>query len=122
MVRRRKSEPGPFTANLNALMKEAGLTIAEAARIAQIPTSTLGDWRSGTNPDDFLAVQRLADHFNVSLAFLLTGKEDKRDTSTIPPISAVFNDGGLLFDGIAHITVRRLIHRKDSGGSGENQS
>lgn len=100
-------------------MKEHRLTIAEAAKVAGKAHSTIGDWCSGTSPDDFSAVQRLANHFNVSLGFLLTGAEDKRDAEAIPPIAAVFSDGGLLFDGIAHITVRRLIHRKGESGDGQ---
>ena len=114
MVRkRRKSEPSAFTRNLNTLMKERGLTISEAAKIAQVPLSTLGDWKSGTQPDNFEATRKLAEHFNVSLAFLLTGKEDKRDASAIPSVAAVFEDGGILFDGFAKIVIQRLVPRKE---------
>lgn len=120
MSRRKKTEPSIFARQLTALMKEHRLTIADAAKIAGKAQSTIGDWCSGTSPDDFAAVQRLANHFNVSLGFLLTSLEDKKDGEAIPPITAVFSDGGLLFDGIAHITVRRLIHRK--GGAGEGQT
>ncbi len=113
MVRRRKkTELSAFTRNLNALMKERELTIAAAAKIARVPQSTLGDWRTGSQPDDFEAVQRLADHFNVSLGLLLTGKEDVRNAAAVPTVSAVFDDGGLLFDGFAKITIQRLIPRE----------
>lgn len=120
--KRRKADKSAFTRNLNALMQEREMTIAQAAKIAQVPHSTLGDWKAGTHPEDFAAAHRLANYFNVSLAFLLTGQEDKKNTAEIPPVSAVFSDGGLIFDGHAHIIIRRLIHRNKKGGPEEGQS
>ena len=94
------------------LMKEKNLSLREVAEILNIPKSTLHDWRSGAAPKDFEAIHRLANFFNVSIAFLLTGSEEAgRDSA---PIHAVFRDGGIVFDGYAHITIKKLLPRQKS--------
>lgn len=118
---RPKKGPIPFTKIFNSLMKERGLIIAEAAKIAQVPQSTLGDWLSGTQPDDYVALKRLSDHFNVTLAFLLTGEEDKAGKAGTPPISSVFDDGGALFEGFAEISIRRLVPRGEKKKIGDTK-
>ncbi len=72
MARRKKRE-SQFRKILTNLMDEKGVSIREAARIADVAPSTIAGWRSGRNPDNFEAVLRLSKHFGVGLAFLLTG-------------------------------------------------
>lgn len=110
---RGKKKETPFSKTLTELMEGRNLTIKDTARIAKVPISTLGDWKSGCHPDNFDAVQRLANHFGVSLSYLLTGREDNISKKNVPTIQQVFSNGGALFDGYAHITIQRLIPRSE---------
>lgn len=92
-------------------MNEEGMTLKEAAEIAHVSQSTISDWRSGASPEDYVAVQRLANHLNVSLGFLLTGKEDSVERE-VPSVVEVFEEGDDIFDGFARIKIQRLIPRK----------
>lgn len=101
-----------FSANLSELLKKEGLSIRQAAKIADIAPSTIAGWVSGTTaPQDFVALRKLALRLDTSLAFLLTGEEDLRIEN--PTISTVFSDGGEVFNGICEISIKRLIPRKD---------
>lgn len=104
---KKKKDLGPFSKILRALMAEGHTTIAQAAKAAGVSASTIADWREGANPENYLAVQKLAEHFGVSLSFILTGKEEK--TQTAPTITQVFDESDYLFDGYAKITIQRMI-------------
>lgn len=104
---KKKKVQGPFSKILSALMKEKNTTIAQAAKAAGVSSSTIADWKEGASPENYLAVQKLAEYFGVSLSFILTGKEEK--TQALPTITQVFNEGDYLFDGFAKITIQRMI-------------
>lgn len=108
---RRKRQDTPFRHQLTALMGEHGMTVRKAATIAKVAPATIVDWRAGGSPADFTAVQRLAEIFGVSLAYLLTGKDDSRPKDSPANVTEVFTDGGMLFDGYAEIKIRRLVPR-----------
>lgn len=110
MSRRKKNQPSPFAKRLSALMKEKGLTVRDAAKIASVGPSTIDDWKSGTTPADYLAVKRLAKHFGIGFELLLTG-EDSNTVGGYSP-SDFFEDGGELFDGYAKISIQRLIPKQ----------
>jgi len=110
-TRKEKREERPFAKNLTQLMAEKKMTLKMASEICGVSTSTISDWKSGTTPEDFLAVQALASSLGVSLTFLLTGKEDP-NRREIPAIAEVFKEGDALFDGYALISIKRLIPRK----------
>ena len=109
--RKRKKEKRPFSKILFRLMSERDMTLKDASEIAGVSISTISDWRNGTTPEDYQAVQKLANHLGVSLSFILTGKEDIVENS-IPSVTEVFELGDDLFDGYAQITIKRLIPRK----------
>ncbi|MBC7456949.1 MAG: helix-turn-helix transcriptional regulator [Bdellovibrionaceae bacterium] len=102
----------PFAKILKALMKERGLTMREVAKIAGVSPSTVNDWQSGSTPENYLAVKKLAKELGVSFSFLLTGEEEAVSKNQLPSITEVFDDGGALFDGYAKITIQRLVPRK----------
>lgn len=112
MKKRKRSGPTPFSKILRALMTEKEVSVREAAELAGVGISTVDNWRSGALPEDYSAVKRLAKSLGVSMEFLLTGEEDKFDGNHLPSVTAVFQDGGALFDGYAKITIQRLIPRK----------
>jgi transcriptional regulator with XRE-family HTH domain len=105
---RKRKEQSPFSKILIRLMEEKQIGVREAAKHAGVAPSTVVSWRSGSLPEDFMAVKRLAKALNVSLSFLLTGEEDAK-ADGIPAIAQVFNDGGTMFDGYAKIHIQRLI-------------
>jgi len=102
----------PFAKNLKALAKEKSLTIRQLATFAGVSPSTINDWQSGSAPENYLAVKKLAEELKVSFSFLLTGEDDAQPQNVEPTITQVFDDGGSLFDGYAKITIQRLIPRK----------
>ena len=109
--RKLKKEQMPFPKILSSLLKERKVTIAQAAKACGVSPSTISDWKEGASPEDYLAVKKLAQFFEVSFSFLLTGVNN--DSSTKPTISECFEDGGEIFyDGYAQITVRKLIPKK----------
>lgn len=109
---RKRAGPTPFAKILRSLMQEKSITVRKAADLAGVASSTIDDWRGGALPEDYSAVKRLADGLNISFAFLLTGEEDNRRQIELPTMTEVFEDGGVLFDGFAKISIQRLIPRK----------
>ena len=99
----------PFAQILNSLLKERSMGIREAARIAGVPGSTIMSWRSGALPENYLAVARLARSLGVSFAFILTGEEEPHPSLRYPTITEVFDDGEMIFDGYAKISIHRII-------------
>lgn len=91
-------------------MAEHGIGVREAARIAGVSPSTVSGWMSGTMPDNFIAVQKLAGSLGVTLSFLLTGIDDHLSSKS--SVTEIFKDGGTLFDGFAKISIQRLIPRR----------
>jgi len=113
MKKQQRVKTTPFSKILKALMKERGLTMREVAKMAGISPSTVNDWQSGSTPENYLAVKKLAKELGVSFSFLLTGEEETTSKNHLPSITEVFDDGGALFDGYAKITIQRLVPRKN---------
>ena len=109
--RKNKKEERPFSKILHRLMSEKEMTLKDASEVAGLSISTVSDWRNGAAPENYLAVQRLANHLGVSLSFILTGSEDVVGNQ-VPSVVEVFEEGDELFDGYAQITIKRLIPRK----------
>lgn len=68
---------GTIGSRIVNLMNENKISIRKLAKATDIPVSTLGNWMQNTVPTDFEAVSRLADHFGVSLVYILVGEETK---------------------------------------------
>jgi transcriptional regulator with XRE-family HTH domain len=113
--RKKINHASSFSKILLTLMEEKKMTVRKAAELAGVGTSTLNSWRSGALPEDYLAVKRLAHGLGVTLSFLLTGEDDARMNSGPPLVAEVFEDGGMLFDGFAKISIQRLVPK---GGKG----
>lgn len=84
---RRKKKESPFRSILCSFMEQSNLSVRQTAMIAEVPPSTLANWRAGATPDDHLALHRLALHFGVTLGYLLTGEDDRSDISMSHPPS-----------------------------------
>ncbi len=107
----RKSGSSPLSKNLRRLMAEKGITVREAAAMAGVSSSTVDDWRAGALPEDYVAVRRLGRALGVSFSFLLLGEEEDARPGATLTITEAFEDGGLLFDGFAKISIQRLVPR-----------
>ena len=63
-----------FTKILNKLIQEKNITITEVSKSTGIAKSTLHNLMNGTEPS-LSKAQKLAEYFNVSLDYLVLGKE-----------------------------------------------
>lgn len=113
MPRKAKPRDMTFARILTQLMNEKKVGVRALAEACGCSASSITDYRNGVAPTDFKLVSRLANELEVSLAFLLTGKEDQRSNIRSPTVAEVFDDGGQLYDGYARIIVQRLILREE---------
>lgn len=73
-----RDEHGSFGKRLTQLMQsdKYKISLRNLASISEIPSTTLHNWITDKAvPTDFEAVERLADYFNVSLSYLLVGRD-----------------------------------------------
>ena len=62
------------------LMKEHNVTAYKVSKETGIATSTLSDWKKGRSTPKQDKLQKIADYFNVTIDYLLTGKNpDKKE-------------------------------------------
>jgi transcriptional regulator with XRE-family HTH domain len=113
MKSRRSGPARPFQKILEALMREKGVGVREAAKLAGVGPSTVMSWKSGSAPADYVAVKRLANALGTTLCFLLTGEKDVPPEGTRAPLSEVLRADGLLYDGYAKVTIEKLVIRDD---------
>lgn len=57
------------------LLKEKGKRFSDVARETGIPYSTFTDWKAGRYIPKVDKLQKIADYFDVSMDYLLTGQE-----------------------------------------------
>lgn len=108
-----KKKDHPFASILIRLMNERNVTIRNLARIADVSTSTIDSWRSGSNPQDFVAVKRIARFFGVSVCYLLTGSHEE-STEVAPFVEDALREGRVVFSGLCRLEIQELIPiRKD---------
>lgn len=89
---------------LKTLMKENGETLVSLAKATGVPKSTISEWLGNRSPNPVQAV-KVANHFGVSLHFLLFGEDDKQD-----PIQKIIKED--FFKGTFEITVKRITSRE----------
>lgn len=94
------------------LLEEHHVTAYKVGKETGIGASTFSDWKSGRSQPKKDKLQKIADYFNVSIDFLLTGKEStdeekseiskksKRDIKEIlASTEQMLKQDGLMFDG-----------------------
>jgi transcriptional regulator with XRE-family HTH domain len=88
---------------LKSLMEEQGLTTAKLSKITGIPNSTLAsylsDLKASYNPSHLLM---LAEHFQVSLEYLLTSKVSSSANLKSLPLEKIFS-------GYLKVNIERVI-------------
>ena len=60
------------------LMKEHGVTAYKVSKETGIATSTLSDWKKGRSTPKQDKLQKIADFFNVTVDYLLTGNNEEK--------------------------------------------
>lgn len=100
-----------FGNRLASKMKEQRMSVRDASSKCGVAVSTIQNWRNGASPKEFVALQNLAECLGTTLSYLLTGK-DERSNATV---GDVFENGEMVFDGLAKITIQRLVskHKED---------
>lgn len=110
MPRGKKTKASKFSICLRQLLDKRGMSVKEAAQVAGVAQSTVATWLSGAAPSDLEPAAVLADHFGVSLSYLLLLREDKRaDQGTrSPSVDDVLASAGFLYQGLARISIEKL--------------
>lgn len=84
------------------LLEAHGMTVAEVSRATGIPPSTFANWKRRNNRLSAKNAQKLADFFDVSVDYLMTGREQSYYTNPDTATSAqeLFEQSGMriLFD------------------------
>lgn len=93
------------------LCEEKGVTAYRVCKSTGITTATISNWKAGRYTPKQEKMQKIADYFDVSLEYLMTGKESdrkeseltSRDERDIKDILAnteqLLKQDGLMFDG-----------------------
>ena len=63
---------------LKRLLSEHNCTAAQLARSTSVPPQTINNWLSGQMPGNLDQLKAIADHFKVSLDFLVYGDENRQ--------------------------------------------
>ena len=72
------------------LLKEKGLTAYRISKETGVTQSTLSDWKRGRSTPKTENMKKIADFLNVSVDYLMTGKEP--NTSTEPAVKLTARD------------------------------
>ena len=71
-----------LSSTLKNLIKTHGIAVTALARSTGVPTQTIHNWLSGAKPRDVDQLKLVADHFGVSLDYLLyETKSEKKNFS-----------------------------------------
>lgn len=93
------------------LLKERGVTAYRVAKETGVTTATLTSWKQGKYTPKPEKMQKIADYFGVSLAYLMTGKEETEKETKLKPkdqkdikeilanTEQLLKQDGLMFDG-----------------------
>lgn len=110
---KRKRLVSPFSANLQKILAERGISIRGAAEICGVNQAVIHAWTNGAQPHDSLAVLKLCTALKCDFQWLLTGShaETKVREMALQEIFETENDPA--FSGIFQIEAKRLKRRKE---------
>lgn len=105
IVMRPKEWSMQLAKRLRELMRQHDLTVARLSKRTAIPVNTLHNWLSGQPPRNITQVKSVADFLNVSVDFLVFGKELNLEPQAIPE---------LLKSGQFEIVLRARAPKRDT--------
>lgn len=68
------------------LLLERGVTAYQVSKATGISTGSLTDWKKGRSQPKVDKLQKIADYFDVSVDYLLTGEKEKPTDSSRPKL------------------------------------
>lgn len=66
------------------LLQKYGVSAYKVAKETGVTQSTLSDWKRGRSTPKTENMKKLADYFGVSIEYLMTGKDDDKETVLTP--------------------------------------
>jgi transcriptional regulator with XRE-family HTH domain len=63
---------------LKKLLHEHDITAAQLARACKIPPQTINNWLSGQEPRNLNQIKAVADHFQISVDYLVYGQQENK--------------------------------------------
>jgi transcriptional regulator with XRE-family HTH domain len=105
IVMRPKEWSMQLAKRLRELIRQHDLTVAKLSKRTSIPVNTLHNWLSGQPPRNIAQVKSVADFLNVSVDFLVFGKELNLEPQAIPE---------LLKSGQFEIVLRARAPKRES--------
>ena len=84
-----------FSENLAILLKKNNISANKLSQICEIPQTTISSYVTGKKEPSVTNAQKIADHFGVSVDYLLTGKEEPN----VPDVPNILNDVQVAFAG-----------------------
>lgn len=111
-MEKRKVKSSTLARNLNKVLKDKGLSLRAAAKLAGIPYSTIGDWSSGAAPTDLTRLAKLAAALDVSFEFLCLGREAHHSKLHFTATESEFSGQEKILDGVYKIVAIRLKDEK----------
>lgn len=93
---------------LKNLLHENDLTAAQLARATKIPPQTINNWLSGQEPRSLNQIKAVADHFGISVDYLVYGSSIKKSClkeNLIEPIAQFEEE---INAGVFEVVLRRV--------------
>ena len=88
---------------LKKLHQANGTTVAHLSKVTKVSNQTIFNWQAGSKPRDLDQVKKIADHFKVSLDYLVYGIEPEvRQNSPLNDFDSEINAG------IYEVVLRRI--------------
>ncbi len=78
------------------------------SELAGVRSTVVQNWLEGKNPHDLAAVDRMAQALGISFKALLLGKSEVESSPT--SLAEIYEEQEW-FDGLAKITIKRLVPR-----------
>ena len=78
---------------LKHLMVERDVKVSQLSRATKVPIQTLHNWLSGQHPRNMDQLKRLAEHFGVSVDYLLFGSAPREKASMFEQYQDEINAG-----------------------------
>lgn len=100
------------------LLDQSGKKTIDVARATGIPSSTFTDWKKGRSTPKQDKLKKIADFFNVSVDYIMTGEEPVEETSnkgyyideeTARTAQEIYNNDKILFDVYNTVDKERLV-------------
>lgn len=85
---------------LKHLLHTRDITVAQLSRATGVPAKTVYHWLHGQSPRNLVQVKKIADHFSVTLDYLLFGQAMPAN-----PIEELKND---ILAGVFEVVLRRV--------------